>query len=470
MNAPSHPVTEHASFKSIVGLAALLLFCACPASQGEGGSASDPPEAGAGANPADTPNLADPADPNGAGANVEGLQEPGATPVPEEVPDFAPGGPIADAELGDFHIEMACAIDGEPAGTMTFTLWPQMPHTARNFLRYCAEDFYAGTSFYRIMRESLFQGGSPTGDVSGVGPYGMLEPEVTLQREFGHRYGVIGMARGEEVNSASCQFYVVCAETPRVWELDGEYTAFGQLVHGVSTLEAIASIAVVRDPDGGEKSMPLHVVTVTGTRVRRGAAPLTEPLERPLPDLGGEPARVKVQMFVVTQQGRDPEPRTPEETSALVELAHERVLAGEDFATLAAEFSDGGDADGGSSDGEGGPAAPRLGTDTVVNTGVPTTESLRRHYEGMKEIGDYRRVIYEDVKTGKINTDQFRELANARRTAVLERIWPFIAKRRADYPKAVGDAMFSMQAGEVTLIPQDAATAPRGWYFLKRVE
>ncbi|MCP3916673.1 MAG: hypothetical protein GY711_14050 [bacterium] len=427
-------------------LLALALLCACPASETDAGDGGETAGTQGQTSAADTPAS-------------DGLETPPADP-PAEVFDFAPGGPITDAELTEFHVEMTCAIGGESVGTMTFALWKEMPITARNFLRYCAEDFYAGTSFHRIMREAMVQGGDPAGDGTGKGSYGTIASEATLNREFGHRYGVLAMARGEEPDSASCQFYVCCADTPGIWELDGEYTAFGTLVHGVAALEAIASVQVVRDPEGGERSVPLEVVTVTGTRVVRGAPARTETAERPLPDLGGEPAFVRVQFFVVSEAGRDPVPRTYAEAQALADFAIERAGKGEDFSALVREYSDV----------EPPADDPLPGTERVANTGVPTSKSLRRHYEGMKEIADYRREIYDDVQMGLLSSDQFRNMINERRTEVLVRLRPHIVKQRADFPKGVANAMFTMKVGEIVRVDQHPSLAPGGWYVIKRLE
>ena len=73
---------------------------------------------------------------------------PPAPPAPYEPKreptfHFEPGGPIADADLGNYYVEIQATIDGKDVGTMTFEMWPQFaPQTVRNFLRYCDEGFY----------------------------------------------------------------------------------------------------------------------------------------------------------------------------------------------------------------------------------------------------------------------------------------------------------------------------------------
>jgi peptidyl-prolyl cis-trans isomerase B (cyclophilin B) len=90
----------------------------------------------------------------------------------------------------------------------------------------------------------MIQGGDPQGTGAGNGPR-------TLQAEFNerkHERGVLSMARGEDPNSASCQFFVMHATTPG---LDNIYTAFGRLIAGYEALDAIANSPGVPIPRVG---------------------------------------------------------------------------------------------------------------------------------------------------------------------------------------------------------------------------
>ena len=50
------------------------------------------------------------------------------------------------------------------------------------------------------------------------------------------------MARGAySVDSASCQFFIMLADTPR---LDGQYTVFGKAIEGMDVVEKIGKVKV----------------------------------------------------------------------------------------------------------------------------------------------------------------------------------------------------------------------------------
>ena len=110
----------------------------------------------------------------------------------------------------------------------------QAPETVANFLRYVDEGFYAGTVFHRVIPGFMIQGGDPTGSGSGNGPR-ILKAEFNNRR---HERGVLSMARTNDPNSASCQFFVMHADSPH---LDNQYSAFGKLVSGIEVVDAIAT-------------------------------------------------------------------------------------------------------------------------------------------------------------------------------------------------------------------------------------
>ena len=71
------------------------------------------------------------------------------------------------------------------------------------------------------------------------------------------------MARGPDVNSAGCQFFVVHA-TAR--HLDGKYTAFGELDSGFETLDKIANVRC-RGQQGSTPVKPVHLKMASVTPV-----------------------------------------------------------------------------------------------------------------------------------------------------------------------------------------------------------
>lgn len=118
------------------------------------------------------------------------------------------------------------------------------PETVKNFLKLINEGFYDGLTFHRVINEFMIQGGDPNAD--GTGDYKDGDGnKVTIKGEFAsnghandikHIRGVISMARGNDKNSASCQFFICNATAD--W-LDGDYAAFGYVIDGMSVIDHV---------------------------------------------------------------------------------------------------------------------------------------------------------------------------------------------------------------------------------------
>ena len=139
-------------------------------------------------------------------------------------------------------------------GDMLAEFWPDVaPMHVRNFLDLSYTGFYAGTTFHRVIPGFMIQGGDQTGTGSGNGPR-MLNAEFSKKN---HERGVLSMARTNNPNSASCQFFVMHANSPH---LDGQYSAFGKLLAGFEVLDAIATTPTQRDRPVDEQRILKAVV------------------------------------------------------------------------------------------------------------------------------------------------------------------------------------------------------------------
>ena len=99
------------------------------------------------------------------------------------------------------------------------------PKTVHRRVELIQKGFYNGLTFHRVIPGFVAQGGDPTG--TGGGGSGMK-----LQAEFNSRKhvpGTVSMARAADPNSADSQFYIMLGTHTH---LDGQYTAFGQLIEG----------------------------------------------------------------------------------------------------------------------------------------------------------------------------------------------------------------------------------------------
>lgn len=125
---------------------------------------------------------------------------------------------------------------------MKFELDPEnAPITCANMEKLANEGFYDGLIFHRIIKDFMIQGGDPKG--TGIGG-----SDEEIKGEFigngvvnnhKHKRGTISMARAQDPNSASSQFFICHVDTPF---LDGQYAAFGDMVEGFEVLDELASV------------------------------------------------------------------------------------------------------------------------------------------------------------------------------------------------------------------------------------
>jgi len=147
---------------------------------------------------------------------------------------------------------------------MTFELFPdKAPITVANFAEVANSGFYDGLEVCRIVKDYVIQSGSPDNDI-------MTDSDFHIVGEFGqndyptgidHRRGAISMARDDAPNTAGTQFFVVHQDAHK---LDDRYAAFGYMLEGFDTLDAIASL----ETSGSEMwNKPLHAPVTARIRV-----------------------------------------------------------------------------------------------------------------------------------------------------------------------------------------------------------
>jgi len=132
----------------------------------------------------------------------------------------------------------------ENGHTIIIRLLPQyVPITVANFQELVSRHFYDGLIFHRVISGFMIQGGDPTGTgYSGSGKTikGEFIFEVNGQKTIiPHKRGVVSMARGNDPDSASSQFFICHQDAPH---LNGQYAAFGYVVQGMDTVDEIAAV------------------------------------------------------------------------------------------------------------------------------------------------------------------------------------------------------------------------------------
>ena len=123
------------------------------------------------------------------------------------------------------------------------------PITVANFIKLAQSGFYDGLTFHRIMDGFMIQGGDPKGNGTG-GADEKIRGEFLqngIPNPISHVKGVISMARSQDPDSASSQFFITVADATF---LDGGYAAFGRVTEGMEIAEQIAKDARPVDNNG----------------------------------------------------------------------------------------------------------------------------------------------------------------------------------------------------------------------------
>ncbi len=132
------------------------------------------------------------------------------------------------------------------------------PKTVENFKKLVLGHFYDDLIFHRIIDGFMIQGGDPLGTGVGGAPEN-IEGEFKsngVDNPLSHTRGTVSMARAQDPNSASSQFFICNADSQF---LDGEYAAFGHVVYGMEEVDRIAKL-----PKGSQDrpNTPPHMLRV----------------------------------------------------------------------------------------------------------------------------------------------------------------------------------------------------------------
>lgn len=125
----------------------------------------------------------------------------------------------------------------------------QTPITIENFKNHVKKGTYDGLIFHRVIENFMIQGGDPTGTGYGDDSIPTIKGEFAsngVTNDMKHTRGVLSMARANDPNSASSQFFIVHKDSSH---LDGDYAAFGKVFAGFDTLDKIATVST----DGNDR-------------------------------------------------------------------------------------------------------------------------------------------------------------------------------------------------------------------------
>lgn len=186
-------------------------------------------------------------------------------------------------------------MEVEGYGTVKMELYPdQAPETVANFIALANRGFYNGSSFHRVVKDFMIQGGTKSGDGTSGAKIadlkdGGADEDYTIKGEFvangvnntvKFEEGVVGLARSdysqysssldnESYNSGCAQFFIMTAENTT---LNGNYTAFGKVIEGMDVVHKIENVEV-KAPDDAEEtgntevSTPVTDIKITSIQV-----------------------------------------------------------------------------------------------------------------------------------------------------------------------------------------------------------
>ena len=144
---------------------------------------------------------------------------------------------ISCANRDPYEVTHYATIEIEDYGTIQLELYGNAaPKTVRNFKKLANKGFYTGLTFHRIIDGFMAQGG-------GFTESGSYKEADDIKGEFlangynnpiSHERGVISMARAEDYNSGSSQFFIMHKTNTG---LDGQYAAFGKVTSGIEIID-----------------------------------------------------------------------------------------------------------------------------------------------------------------------------------------------------------------------------------------
>jgi len=146
--------------------------------------------------------------------------------------------------------------------SFTMAVYPDIaPITVENFLGLVSEGFYDGLTFHRVIEGFMAQGGDPLGNGTGSSDK-EIKGEFSsngVENPLSHQRGVVSMARSNEPDSASCQFFICYGDESK--SLDGNYAAFGVVTEGMEVVDSFLS-AGTDESDKPLKEVKIEKMTI----------------------------------------------------------------------------------------------------------------------------------------------------------------------------------------------------------------
>lgn len=139
-------------------------------------------------------------------------------------------------------------------GDIVVKLYDDMPITSTNFRNLTQLGVYNGTIFHRVVANFVVQGGDATSK-------GITVPTIPdeLPNKHSNIRGSVAMAKKQENNSATSQFYINLKDNT---DLDSNYSVFGRVIEGMSVVDTIGSVLTDENSSSPTYQRPLATITL----------------------------------------------------------------------------------------------------------------------------------------------------------------------------------------------------------------
>jgi peptidyl-prolyl cis-trans isomerase B (cyclophilin B) len=165
------------------------------------------------------------------------------------------------------------AVVNTTAGIIVIDLRPDLaPNHVGYFMKLAREGAFDGTTFHRIVRLAIIQGGDPLSKdparakLYGTGGLGMLKAELSAERAT--RGAVAAVLQPNRPDSAGSQFFICVTDQP---PLDGKYTIFGRVSEGIDVAQKISESPANAD------GVPNERIAISSVAIRDTPPPEPEP-------------------------------------------------------------------------------------------------------------------------------------------------------------------------------------------------
>lgn len=135
------------------------------------------------------------------------------------------------------------------------------PVTTENFLKYVDKKHFDGTIFHRVIKDFMIQGGGFTADMKEKETMAPIKNEAN--NKLSNKRGTIAMARTNDINSATAQFFINVENNERLdYKSDSQYgyAVFGEVTEGMDVVDKIRQVRTVSK--GGHDDVPAQTVTI----------------------------------------------------------------------------------------------------------------------------------------------------------------------------------------------------------------